>query len=91
MKRALEDKDQQRCTDLAAVHHSYFSQMSTAKAARDGLTICLLGLYYQKAAEDIIAEHFKKIETSQQGVETGRRDTDEAQQCKESFEREEMK
>ena len=100
MKRALEDKDQQWCADLAAVHHNYFSKMSTAVAARDGLTISLLDLYHQKAAvlhlynhkaaEDTVAENLRKLETSQQGVETGRRDTNEAQQYEERVEREEM-
>lgn len=90
MERALEDNNERQCADLAAVRDGYFSKVNAAIAARDGLTVNLFDLYYQKGAEDAIAEILRGRETSQQVMESGKRGTYEAQQYDESVEREEM-
>ena len=86
MEKALEDKDQQQCADLAAVRNSYYA----AIAARDGLTISLRDLYHQKGAKNAVTENLRKRETSQQGTGTGKQDIYDAQQYKEIVKREEM-
>ena len=90
MKRALEDKDEQRFCDLAAIRDSYLSKVNAAIVARDGLTISLLDLYRQKGAENAVTEILRKRETSQQGTGTGKQDIYDAQQYKEIVKREEM-